>query len=442
MTYRGSRIVRREQVPVMGGRSNALFEASVEAAAAPIVLPSPGLLGLGGTMWFLSMGAFGFFFANTAATFLPIYLTERLHLSPAEAGYVLAARGLASFVSTYLAGIAIDRYGHKAAMTVGLLVAAASVLALPFAGSNLVVLAALVAATSVGRSAFRPAYNSRKVEVCPRDRYSQAYSLFIMAANGGLGAAALVGAYLMAWSPSLPFVFDACVLVVTTLLVSRLMGDAVTTAAAEAAPLNETHGAASPWLNVGFLKVCAVFFLVEMVEVEGLFAVPVLLVPEGRLSLSELATLMAAMSCSILLFSLAFSSTLKRWPQRLVASAGALAIGTGLTTVGLFRTHEGILVGWVVYCVGKIVFYPSLMQVGMSLYPPAAAGRYSAFYYSWAFLAVLIGPPLAGLMISSGMGNYLWWGCALTGLVAATIASLLLDELSPVTGEGSVEARR
>ena len=91
------------------------------------LIARPAFLGLPRLYWILWVGQFINRLGAFVLTFLPLFLTERLRYTDAEAGTVLAAFGLGNVVGSALGGYASDRFGRRRTVLFGLLASAAAV---------------------------------------------------------------------------------------------------------------------------------------------------------------------------------------------------------------------------------------------------------------------------------------------------------------------------
>lgn len=386
----------------------------IAKTAEPFREPKPGL---NRGVVLLAFLAFGNFLGTTSNSFLPLYLTGYLHLPVESASLVTSVRGLAAFTASYCIGAVMDRFGPRATAVVSLAGIAIAYMLVP-STANPVGLAVLIGAVAVGRTAFRPSYNAQKVMICTEAEYARAYSLFLMATNGGLGLAAIAGSFLMTFSPPGMFYVDALVCGLVALAASVIFKsrDPVQSRGEE----NVTLPA---WRNFGFLVPCSIYFLVELSKSQAVFLLPISLTNAQYITPVMWGYMQSVTSLSVLSLSLVVSTFLKAKNQSAAIAAGAFLLCSGLAGTGLAVEAPTRSVCWGIYCIGEVVFYPALMRTVMARFPAGGAGRYTSFYYSWSFLAAIVGPIFAGYVYVHVGSRLVWSICFGLGVVAAATAT-------------------
>jgi MFS family permease len=139
--------------------------------------------------------------AMFSQTFLTPFYFARVHGLPAgRLGLVLASVPLALSVSSPLAGWIVDRFGARLLPAVAMLVLAAGLLSLSFAGAGTPVLgaAARLFVAGVGMGLFQAPNNATVMGALPRNRLGSGGGLLATARNAGMAVGVAVAGTLFA----------------------------------------------------------------------------------------------------------------------------------------------------------------------------------------------------------------------------------------------------
>lgn len=396
-----------------------------------VKLPASRLLaGLTPAVFMLAGMALVNALSMASSSFLSIYLTHDLGLRADSVGFILSLRGLAAIAGSYVIGSVIDWAGPRKALVGSFIVCAFSYSIIAISHSGFVVTAGLIA-IAIARDAFRPVYNVHLVSICNEEDRGRAYSLFIMAMNGGVGIAASIGGWFMDSRPSGMFVWDSVVCLFTAAIACVLIGTAYG---------NSTMKSEGPavlprraWWNRAFLVVCTIYLLVELAESIALFTLPLYITQGLGLDARVWGYMVLGMSLAVFSLSFIASTYAKRHDQRFVILLSSTAMCVGLASTGFGSSLSGILPGWTLFCLGQVFIYPALMQKVLATVVPETSARAVAFYYSWSSVAALTGPLVAGWLYGHQLTQWVWLLCGLAGL-ACVLVGLSMFKAPRATG--------
>jgi MFS family permease len=176
-------------------------------------------LNLPNLVWALAATHFVSRAGGVVQSFLVLYLTQEQHLTPTNAGAVMAAVGAGGIGSQLLGGWLGDRIGRRHTMLVGFLGTAVALAAL---GSATTAPAIWASAVVLGLMAdlFRPAGAAAVADLPPRERI-RAFGLLFWAANLGFSVATVTAGVLAQHGYGLLFWINATASVVAALIVWR-----------------------------------------------------------------------------------------------------------------------------------------------------------------------------------------------------------------------------
>ena len=295
--------------------------------------------------------------------FLAVTLVRELDASVVQAGYLLAAFGLATVPSRLFGGHLADRIGARATIVAGLVGTAAAQL-LVAAAPSLLVAGVAVVLLGLAFEVYEPPSQALVADVTTEDQRPAAYGLMAgaMAAAGmaaGLLAVGLAGVGLR-WL----FVVDAATCLACALLVRLALPRGATTPA---------PSAGRAWRDPRLLAMLGAGTVFAVVYLQITIALPLTLAARG-LPVAWTGILLTdvrgdrgaraaarAAGCGLDDFA--------------AMSLGYLLLGAGLLATGLVHTLPGYVAATVAWSVGDLVLLGRAYTVVAGLAPGRVAGR-------------------------------------------------------------------
>ncbi len=390
------------------------------------------LLGLPRVYWVLWIGQFVNRLGGFVLTFLPLYLTERLHFSPSRAGALLSLYGLGGLVGASVGGWASDRFGRRRTILAALL-ASAPVLLCFGAARTLPFIVAAAFAHGV-TNAYGPALNAAVTDVVdPSDRV-RAYGYFYWAVNLGFTLAAFAGGALSRRGYHWLFIGDAA----TTLVFAALVFAFVPETLASATDGRERPGLASSlrvFADPRFVGFAAAQFMVILVFLQAFVTLPMQERARG-LPVSEvglIAGLNGAVIVAVQPLFLRLTRTQSGW--RLLTLAATL-IGVGALVAAEARTLSAFALCMVLVSLGEVSFSGAAPNFVAQVAPSHLRGTYQgAHSVCWA-AASLLGP-LVGPWARERFGSAVMWHAGAGLCALAAVLHALTTRRSEVTGDAS-----
>jgi MFS family permease len=144
----------------------------------------------------VSMVTFGIFFTRQGAQnqILPLLGADRLSLREGQIGLALTLAAIIQFITIFVAGRLSDRFGRKAVITPGCLIAAASLVMLAQSYSyHFLLLTCLVMGLGIGISG--PTPSAYVADIIPRESYGTAMGTYRAISDLGF----VIGPVLLGW---------------------------------------------------------------------------------------------------------------------------------------------------------------------------------------------------------------------------------------------------
>ncbi|WP_243734865.1 MFS transporter [Paenibacillus turpanensis] len=201
-------IVQRHQDPgAEGAKASGRKEGFLELAKSLQV-----------SFWFYPALFLQTFALGILTPIITLYAREVLQLSPQQYSLFLLFGGAITVGALIPVGKLVDRYGHRSFLHVGLPLAAAAMLAFPFAGMG-VWLYAAVALIGLGYALIIPSWNAMIASVVPNRKRGTVWGFILTIEGAGMITGPIVSGKLWdVFGPAMPFLVSGSVLAVLVVL--------------------------------------------------------------------------------------------------------------------------------------------------------------------------------------------------------------------------------
>jgi MFS family permease len=343
--------------------------------------------------------------------------------------------GLLGFLGSPVAGTAIDRFGPRPVMLVGLCAEAACVASLAFVETTLhaFVVASFITLGTVG---LHPASTAMLTRLVPEPQREKVYGVQFMLLNAGLGIGGVVSAMIIhvddaASFERLYFLDAASYLVYVAVLLSLPRG----TGAFTRALADEVQGPTPGWglvlrdrtlLRVVAISVLVITFGYAQFEAGfAAYAVDVAEVPARSLGWA-----FGANTLAIVVGQLVTLRLIKGRRRTSMLALCALIWSVSWAVIACSDAVDGwvavalVVVGLGMFGLGETLWAPVAPAIINDLAAEDLRGRYNALQGMTWTVAMIIGPALSGLLIGNGLAH-LWVAFTVGGTGLAAL--LFLD---------------
>ncbi len=346
--------------------------------------------------------------------FLTVTLVQAFDASVVQAGYLLAAFGVATIPSRLFGGRLADRIGGRATITVGLAGTAVAQLALalsPTLGAAGVAVAVLGLVFEI----YEPPSQAIVADVTTPEQRPTAYGLMAGAMAAAGMAAGLLATVVAGIDLRWLFVVDAATCAACALLVAA----SLPRGSVEAVPRS-----GSAWRDLRLLTMLGAGTVFAVVYLQIAIALPLTLTAR-RLPVAHTGILLTVSAATLVLGQpLLHRAWLRRLDDFAAMAVGYLFLGCGLLAMGMVTSLPAFAAATVAWSVGDLVLLGRAYTVVASLAPAGARGGYLAAYgVSWGLAAVVA--PLVGTQLLALGGPPLLWS-------ALAVACLVLAVAQPV----------
>jgi MFS family permease len=371
--------------------------------------------------------------------FLLVYLHGIRGIPLAIAGLAVSMIAAGSVAGNLAGGILSDRLGARAALILGLAIAAAGTAMLILVAAPWHAFAA-TATAGLGAGMIWPAQDALLATVVTPAQRSSVFSVRMASMNAGLGIGALAAAALVDGSSAHSFTVLYLLNAASFLAVIPILF----TLAAPARP--RTVGPAQPpagsyrqvVADKTFLRVWALTaLLVALSYGQMSSAFPAYATGTGGIPASALGLAFAANTITVVIAQLLVLRAM-RGRRRTTGIIAACAGWSTAWTLTLLAGHLGhgptattvFVLAMVVFGIAETFLSPSLTPIVNDLAPATLTGRYNGLSTLAWTTGFLTGPAIAGLSLGADQGSALFAGLILA-CAAAAIGTLRLQQHLP-----------
>jgi MFS family permease len=349
--------------------------------------------------------------------FLTVTLVAEQDASVAQAGYLMAAFGLATIPSRLAGGRLSDRWGARATIVAGL-VATASAQLLVAGARTLIQAAVAVVLLGLAFEIYEPPSQSLVADATsPEDRPIAFGLLFAALSAAGMGAG-LLAAVLAGFDLRWLFVADA----LSCLLCAGIVWWR----------LPAPHGAAAavrdpgrPWRDRRLMLLLGLGTLLATLYLQVTLLLPLTVTARG-LPPSVIGVLLTVSAVTVVLAQpLAAARALRLMGDAAAMAVAFVVLAVGLAGTGLATSTTAYLAATVVWSIGDLLLMGRAYALVAAIAPEGRSSGYLAAYgTSWGFAGILA--PVLGtqLLVSTGpLVTWLLMAGASLGLAAAYLAA-------------------
>jgi MFS family permease len=370
------------------------------------------IVSVGGSMWW---------------PFVTILLRERLDLPLTQVTLLFTLNSAAGLVATSFVGPAVDRFGRRTAMILGLAVNGLALAGMGIAG-GLGAWALALTVTGMFGPMYRVAADAMVADLIPADERANAYSVMRMSNNLGIAVGPALGGFVTAISYSLAFFAAGAAnfiyALIILLFIRETLGRGADAAAAPAAKESRGYG---PVLRDRRFVIFLVLMILATIPSPILWMLMPAYAKEHFGVLEQQAGfIMSTNALMVVLLQVPVTRWSSHRPLLRMLALGALIYALGVGSVALGAGFWAFWTSMVVLTFGELLIAPTGTAYAANAAPADMRGRYMGLYgLTWS-VAFGIGPVFGGWLNDNISPTATWIGGMLIGLVAVA-GFLLLD---------------
>jgi len=353
--------------------------------------------------------------------FLSLYLTQGLHLSLKEVGWIMTAYGFGSVVGSWLGGKLTDMFGYYKVMLASMLLTGISFVALQYL-STFVSFSIGLFIVMIVADCFRPAMFVAVSSYSKDVNKTRSVTLIRLAINLGFSAGPVVGGLIITYlSYSGLFWVDGVTCFLAGLLILLVLNPKKVI---EQKEVIDVKNPISPYKDKLFWIFFSAMFLFAIVFLQYFSTVPLYYKEVIMLNETEIGLLMGMNGALIFILEM----PLVKWVEKKKFNIGYLmfigAILTGLSIIVLNASFSIsiIIIGMLFMTIGEMVAFPFSNTFAMERAKRGNQGAYMAMYSISFSVAHIFGHNL-GMQMINDYGYQTTW--SLMTVLAVLCAFLL-----------------
>lgn len=388
-------------------------------------------LGIPRTIWFLAFINLINRCGGMVISFITLYLTQRLHFSIAEAGYVMGFFGLGALLGAYLGGRLTDKFGYFWVQFWSLFFNGILLLVLMLV-EQFWPMCAAVFVMSVISEVFRPANSVSIAQNSEPETRTRSISLYRMSANLGWTIAPTVGGLLVVFGWHWLFWVDGLTCIMAAFLLLsylpiRVGKPSVATAPtpsigleSETSPTPDPVQTRSPYRDREYLWFILLTLLNAVVFMQILWTVPVFFKEVYQWSERQIGLMVALNGLIVFLVEMPLIHRIegKKPPLVQVRIGLLLYILAYLAFVVPFGPFVAAVLFMIAISLGEIFVMPFSSNYSMGRSGKYNQGQYMGLYVM-AYSVSNVIAPLFGTQVIAAWGYHTLWYLvvALAGIV-------------------------
>jgi MFS family permease len=352
--------------------------------------------------------------------FITIHLRDDLGIPLTQVTLLFTLNSAAGLVATSFIGPAVDRFGRRTGMIVGLGMNGVG-LALMGVAHGLGAWALALTITGMFQPMYRVAADAMVADLIPQKERANAYSVTRMSNNLGIAIGPAVGGFVTAVSYSLAFFAAsaaslAYVLIIVLFLHETLRRAGPQTAVAQAS--SQSRGYGPVFRDRRFLAFCIIMIIATIPSPLLWMLMPAYAKLNFGVAEQQAGLIMSTNAIMVVLFQVPVTRWSSHRPNLRVLALGALLYALGVGSVALGAGFWAFWLSMVVLTFGELLLVPTGTAHAANSAAPEMRGRYMGLYgLTWS-VAFGIGPVLGGWLNDNVSPVATWVGGMIVGLIA------------------------
>lgn len=365
------------------------------------------LVSIGGSMWW---------------PFITIYIREQLDVPLTQVALLFTLHSAAGLVATTVVGPAVDRFGRRGAMIVGLLL---NGFALAVVGlvSGLWLWAGALILLGFSGPIYRIGSDAMVADMIPPDRRPEAYAILRMGNNFGIAIGPAIGGFIALISYSMAYFLAAGANLIFALLVVFFVRETMVRAPDEHQSV-AAGGYGPVFRDRRFIAFCIILIVATIPSPLLMMLLPSYGKEHFGVLESQYGFIMSTNAIMVVLLQVIVTRWSTRLPNLPVIALGALLYGLGAGSVALGASFWPFWGSMVILTFGELLLVPTSTAFVANAAPAAMRGRYMGLYGLTWTVAFGVGPVLGGWLNDNIAPVMIWVGGLAAGLLG--VAGFLL----------------
>lgn len=361
-------------------------------------------------MWFLALIVFVNRSGSMVLFFMPLYLTNKIHLSLIDTAPILSLYGAGSLAGVLLGGWLCDKIGSLAVQLFSLVFSAIGFIALGYVTDPLWIAMMLFYLAMVNDS-FRPANAITISKVCPPELRAKGFGLSRMAINLGMTVGPALGGFLANKNYLYLFWVDG----ITSFIAAIFMGFAFSHLSPDEKIVSETS-IGGPLKDYFFLIFLFFLFLLHLIFAQLFNTWSIYLEKQYLLKEYEIGLLLSLNALGIVLIEMPIIHHFRNRSPLLVIAIGALFLSGGFALLPFGRTFFYASFTVLIWTLGEAIVFPLASGFVSNIATDQNRGKYMGSF-NFVFSLGSVVAPLIGVHLYSIDPDLVWRYSLFVGFV-------------------------
>ncbi len=353
--------------------------------------------------------------------FFALYITMKFQVGMTEVGLLFALFSVTDMIGNMIGGALTDFLGRKTMIIMGLVISAMTSLGMGFV-QELEWFYVMGAISGLFATAAGPAHEAMLIDILPEKKRSEGFGVMRVAMNLSVAIGPAIGGFLASRSFLILFVADTVTSLITALIVYLVVEESMP----EEKESKVKKGFKDTFIGYGdvlkdrkFMLFVVISTIATLVYSQMYSTLSVFLRDVHGVPASGYGWLMTLNAGMVVLFQFMITRRISKRPPMLILALGSLLYVIGFGMYGFVNVYLMFMLAMVIITIGEMVIIPVAQAYVGNAAPEDMRGRYSGVMgFSW-MIPWMIGPLLAGLIMDNGNPNWVWYGSAIMGMIAA-----------------------
>ena len=353
--------------------------------------------------------------------FFALYITSKFQVGMTEVGLLFALFSITDMIGNMIGGALTDFLGRKTMIIMGLIISALTSLGMGLV-NQLEWFYIMGAVSGLFATAAGPAHEAMLIDILPEKKRSEGFGVMRVAMNLSVAIGPAIGGFIASRSFLVLFIADTVTSLITALIVYLVVEESKP----EEKESKIKKGFKDTFIGYGdvlkdrkFMLFVVISTIATLVYSQMYSTLSVFLRDVHGVPASGYGWLMTLNAGMVVLFQFMITRRISKHQPMVIMALGSLLYVIGFGMYGFVDVYLMFMVAMVIITIGEMVIIPVARAYVGNAAPEDMRGRYSGVMgFSW-MIPWMIGPLLAGLIMDYGDPNWVWYGSAILGMIAA-----------------------
>ncbi len=353
--------------------------------------------------------------------FLALFITIRFNVGMTRVGETLAIYFGGAFLGNMIGGAIADKFGRKVILITGLMLSAASSLAMGLV-NDWDTFVRLVLLAGVCSELGAPAVQAMIADILPIEQRTDGLGILRVVINLAVTIGPAIGGILAGVNFLLLFLGDVVISSTTAVIVFFALPETKPALKEGQIEENIVQSLGGYWRVVRdktFMAIIFLSMLTAIVYMQLNTTLSVFLRDLHGVPAQTYGYLLSVNAALVVLFQIFVTRRVKRFHPLLVLSAGNLFFALGFGLFGFTHLYWQFFASIVIITAGRMLYGPVIQALIAYIAPELLRGRYMAVFHTVWVLAAGIAPWAAGAVLDNYDPNWIWYACALISIIVA-----------------------